>query len=188
MREEDLRVKRTKKLLTEALMELLQQNSFEKIGINDICKKAMVHRATFYNHFGDKYDLFAYALDEIEEEMFESTIEKGDFSSPKEMYKTLIAKLFDYIEENRTKFNLILQHNSEKIISIIATTMRRSIRYLICRNKYTEQYVVPINVIIDFFMGGISFIVLDWIKSNEYKKEELLQFFDKLIDDQLFKK
>ncbi len=188
--EEDLRVRRTKKLLIEALMSLLQEMAFEKISVNDICERAMVHRATFYNHFSDKADLFNYALDELEEEMFESTIENGNFNSAKEMYLCLIVKVFDFIEENRKKFNLILKNNSEKIVLLIATTMKRSLRYLISKNKYTQEdeYAVPLNIIIDFFMGGITFIVLDWIQHDAYKKEELIKLFEIFIDEQLFKK
>lgn len=76
-KEGDLRIRRTKKLLLDSLMQLLQEHAFEKIGVNDICERAMVHRATFYNHFDDKYDLFNYALSQLEDEMYLSTIEKG---------------------------------------------------------------------------------------------------------------
>ncbi len=185
--EEDLRVKRTKKLLTLALLELMQTSPIEKISINEICDKAMVHRATFYNHFQDKNDLLNCALDELEEDMFESTIERGDYSSAKEMYTSLIVKFLDFVEENKEKFKLILSHNDEKIVSLISTTVKRSLRYLISRNKYTEDYIVPLNIIIDFFIGGMTFITLDWIQYNLYKKEELVQFFDILIDEKLFK-
>ena len=60
MIKEDLRVVRTKKLLTDSLKNLLQEKSFDKITVNDICERAMVHRATFYNHFNDKTDLVNY--------------------------------------------------------------------------------------------------------------------------------
>ena len=54
---EDLRVVRTRKLLCKALFELLEEVPFDKISVTDICDKAMVHRATFYNHFESKEHL-----------------------------------------------------------------------------------------------------------------------------------
>ena len=177
--EEDLRVRRTKKLLTEALLGLMQERAFEKISVNDLCDRAMVHRATFYNHFDDKNDLFNYALDEIEEEMLLSTIE---------MYVSIITRVFDFIEVNRNRFKLIINNNSDRLIMLIATTMRRSVRYFISKNHYSQDYIVPLDIIIDFYMGGLAFIVLDWLQNNEYKKEELIKFFDMMMDEDKFLK
>jgi AcrR family transcriptional regulator len=53
----DLRVRRTHKLLWEALMTELSQRSFEEITVKEICERAMVHRSTFYKHYEDKYAL-----------------------------------------------------------------------------------------------------------------------------------
>ena len=57
--EADPRVKRTRKLLQDALVELLGEKSFDAITVQDIAARATVNRATFYVHFVDKYDLFA---------------------------------------------------------------------------------------------------------------------------------
>ena len=57
--EADPRVKRTRRLLQEALVELLGEKSFDAITIQDIAARSTINRATFYVHFVDKYDLFA---------------------------------------------------------------------------------------------------------------------------------
>lgn len=54
---DDPRVKRTRKLLEQAFIELLQEKDFQDITIQDISHRATVNRATFYAHFEDKYDL-----------------------------------------------------------------------------------------------------------------------------------
>ena len=59
MEKTDMRVVRTRTLLKNALLELLAENSLEKITVMDICEKSMIHRATFYKHFEDKYQLFS---------------------------------------------------------------------------------------------------------------------------------
>src|SRR5258708_33619010 len=55
----DPRVKRTRKLLQDALLELLTEKSFDAITVQDIAERSTINRATFYTHFGDKYALFA---------------------------------------------------------------------------------------------------------------------------------
>lgn len=63
-KKEDLRVRRTKKLLSNSLFKLIKKKPFDKISVCNICEVAMVHRATFYSHFADKYELLSYSLDE----------------------------------------------------------------------------------------------------------------------------
>lgn len=59
---EDLRQRRSKQHLTDALLGLMEEQPYEEITVVDICQRAMVHRTTFYAHFEDKNDLFQYVL------------------------------------------------------------------------------------------------------------------------------
>ncbi|MEL6269902.1 MAG: TetR family transcriptional regulator, partial [Chloroflexota bacterium] len=58
----DLRIKRSRKFLIEALLTLMKDKPFQKISVRDITEEAMVNRSTFYAHFTDKYDLFSTAI------------------------------------------------------------------------------------------------------------------------------
>jgi AcrR family transcriptional regulator len=53
----DPRIRRTRKLLQEALHTLMQSKSFDEISVQDITETATVNRATFYDHYPDKYAL-----------------------------------------------------------------------------------------------------------------------------------
>ena len=64
MNEADPRVKRTRKLLQDAFMELLGEKSFHAISVQDIAERATLNRATFYAHFEDKYALMDYMVRE----------------------------------------------------------------------------------------------------------------------------
>jgi len=50
----DPRVRRTRKLLEDALRQLVHERSFSEISVADIADRATVNRATFYAHFEDK--------------------------------------------------------------------------------------------------------------------------------------
>ena len=54
----DPRQKRTRKLLQDALWTLLQEKPFEEILVQDITDVATLNRATFYDHYTDKFALF----------------------------------------------------------------------------------------------------------------------------------
>jgi AcrR family transcriptional regulator len=53
----DPRIRRTRKLLQEALGNLVQTKSFDEISVQDITEAATVNRATFYDHYTDKFAL-----------------------------------------------------------------------------------------------------------------------------------
>ena len=53
----------TKLALSNALKELLEEQSFEKISVSDICERCHMNRKSFYYHFKDKYDLVNWIFD-----------------------------------------------------------------------------------------------------------------------------
>ncbi|WP_254062192.1 TetR/AcrR family transcriptional regulator [Acidobacterium sp. S8] len=50
-------MRRTRQLLQGALRTLMQSKSFDEIAVQDITEAATVNRATFYDHYTDKYAL-----------------------------------------------------------------------------------------------------------------------------------
>lgn len=53
----DPRIRRTRQMLQQALGKLLETREFEKISVQDIAEAATVNRATFYDHYQDKFAL-----------------------------------------------------------------------------------------------------------------------------------
>jgi AcrR family transcriptional regulator len=63
VKKEDRRVRRTKKLLTQALTELMQQKQVKEITVKELTDLADMNRGTFYLYYKDIYDM----LESIEE-------------------------------------------------------------------------------------------------------------------------
>ncbi|GHO85921.1 TetR/AcrR family transcriptional regulator [Dictyobacter formicarum] len=126
---DDLRVRRTRKLLREALIELIEERGFDSLTVGEIAQRAMVSRAAFYRYYQDKYDLV--------EKIFEDAIEaltrdidplrRGIFASidgdhkPKswaELFKLVETmeeytpepwvKLFEHFEEYERLYRVLL--------------------------------------------------------------------------------
>jgi len=53
----DPRIFRTRRMLQQALQMLLDQKDFDEITVQDITEKASVNRATFYDHYLDRFEL-----------------------------------------------------------------------------------------------------------------------------------
>ncbi|MBQ3267212.1 MAG: TetR/AcrR family transcriptional regulator [Atopobiaceae bacterium] len=63
----DLRVRKTRRAITEAILELMYEEGFEAVTIKQILDRAEVNRSTFYAHYRDKYDL----RDKIEQQLLD---------------------------------------------------------------------------------------------------------------------
>lgn len=94
----DPRVKRTRKLLQQALKELLEEQNFANISIQDITERATVNRTTFYAHFPDKYAL----LDSMLRELFQQKIASRFPATPKweaANVRILIQSSLEFLDE-----------------------------------------------------------------------------------------
>jgi AcrR family transcriptional regulator len=60
----NIRLKRTQKLLREALVELIEERGFDALTIGELTERAMVSRAAFYRNYQDKYDLVEQIFEE----------------------------------------------------------------------------------------------------------------------------
>lgn len=52
---EDRRIRKTKKLLRDALLRLLSKKSIAEITVTELTDAADVHRGTFYHHYKDAH-------------------------------------------------------------------------------------------------------------------------------------
>lgn len=62
--QEDMRIRRTKQNIVNAFVELTKKKKIDSITVQEIAKKAMVNRATFYAHYHDKQDLYDQIFNE----------------------------------------------------------------------------------------------------------------------------
>lgn len=66
----DPRVLRTRQLLKNALVELLEEMEIEKISVNRIAERAGINRVTFYLHYRDLPDMLEKMADEMVEDIY----------------------------------------------------------------------------------------------------------------------
>src|SRR2546426_7201663 len=73
----NVRVRRTQKLLREALIELIEERGFEALTVGELTKRALVSRAAFYRNYQDKYDLVEQIFEEAMSALLEAVGELG---------------------------------------------------------------------------------------------------------------
>ncbi|MBB6674842.1 TetR/AcrR family transcriptional regulator [Cohnella nanjingensis] len=176
----DLRVKRTRKLLWESLMSLLESRPFDAITVNEICERAMVHRTTFYKHFEDKIHLMSHGLQEISlryaEESYEDRIRR-----PIQMFQKLghlkqFRSLLQAVNDNPALKDVMHRQGAE----LLKTD-------LLELQKEGRPFAVPIEVIAEFYTGAVAGLGSWWLLNDmPVSAEQMDEYLARLIHPEIF--
>jgi AcrR family transcriptional regulator len=98
----NVRVRRTRVLLREALVELIEDRGFDRVTVGDLTSRAMVSRAAFYRNYRDKYELVEQIFDEAMAEM--TAVGEDDARSPGER----LADFFGHIDAYHRLYGALL--------------------------------------------------------------------------------
>ena len=113
-KKEDRRVRRTKKMLIQALTQLMQEKPVKEITVKELTDLADMNRGTFYLYYKDIFDM----LEKTEDMMFEaleniSAVHKDDAAELKT--KPLLLDVFSFIEENQEIFRVLLSPHGDMV-------------------------------------------------------------------------
>ncbi|MFD0698999.1 TetR/AcrR family transcriptional regulator [Paenibacillus sp. GCM10027628] len=97
----DPRVKRTRQLLIQSFMELVEQKkNIYSISVKDITERATVNRATFYAHFEDKFALLECWMREKFQKTLKEHIPDSSMLNISNL-RNLIQIVFDFLARFR---------------------------------------------------------------------------------------
>ncbi|TBL76573.1 TetR/AcrR family transcriptional regulator [Paenibacillus thalictri] len=104
----DPRIVRTRQLLRDAFVELLQEMDIEKITVNRLAERATINRVTFYLHYRDIPDMVEKMADEMIGDIY-AVLKKApaNSNSPEEEI-TILVYLLEHIAEHATFYKVIL--------------------------------------------------------------------------------
>ncbi|MDR6550469.1 TetR-like C-terminal domain-containing protein [Paenibacillus qinlingensis] len=105
----DPRVIRTRQLLKDAFIELLQEMDIEKISVNRIAERATINRVTFYLHYKDIPDMMEKIADDMIEDIHRS-LNMTSESQPmtEEDDWTMLVNLLEHFAENAKFYKVVL--------------------------------------------------------------------------------
>jgi AcrR family transcriptional regulator len=111
-KKEDRRVRRTKKLLTQALTQLLQEKQINEITVKELTDLADMNRGTFYLYYKDIFDM----LEKIEDGLFEALEEivfLHEHDDVSQQTKPILLDLFRFIEDNQEMCRVLLSPHGD---------------------------------------------------------------------------
>jgi AcrR family transcriptional regulator len=122
----DPRIRRTRELLQQALENLLKTRRLDTISVQEIADEARVNRATFYDHYTDKFALLECVVARRFNELLaqRNVLFDGTCGSA---LKAIVLAVADYLNGKRRGRNRTPQDFEPHMESAILTVLRRKI-------------------------------------------------------------
>jgi len=177
----DPRMRRTRQLLQEALRRLLQTKRLDEILVQDITDAATVNRATFYDHYADKFALFeAMIAGDFHKLLQERNIRfDGACSSALE---AIILAVCEYLEQIHGNEDDCARQGS--FSSLMDTAITRAIQVVVLSGlrSRTTQVRVSREILASTISWAIYGASREWFyRAKRQPAEEIVPSLAKLI-------
>lgn len=162
----DPRVRRTRQLLHEALRKLLREKDFDQILVQDITDTATLNRATFYDHYTDKYALFEAMIGGGFHQLLQDRNISFRESSP-EALQSIIQAVCDYYIETHADSSECSRHRSTG--PLMESAITAAIRIVLLEGisrKNTPKGLSP-ELLAGTMSGAICGAVKEWFSLQD---------------------
>lgn len=150
---------RSRKLINQALADLLQEKPLDKITVTDVVRRAEINRGTFYAHYTDIPDVINHLIQQTFSHLREAI---SDSSQPIEKLPgVMLSRLQDILETDLDLYRKIMNSSAsslmqEQLVDIVLEYLFQN------EDKFSfgdhAQYVLHIR----FCAGGLGNLYRDW--------------------------
>lgn len=176
----DRRVRKTKRRLRLALMELMSEKAQKHISVRELAERADINRGTFYVHYRDVSDLLQRLEDEMADRLSEMC---RSHSGDEDIYSyPFLTDLFRFVWDNADLCRVLLGANGDisyrqRICDILCDDFLRD--FLSCFYPDDAQRLEQFCA---FIVSGSLNLALTWLNSDtEQSPEEMAQLTGKMI-------
>lgn len=180
---QDRRIKRTKMLLQNALVDLMLEKAVGKISVKELTQKADVNGSTFYLHYLDIYDM----LEQMENEFVETI--QGFFHDfftplPTSMPLTLFVNISEWLEQDKEYYVKLLRGSaSGYIFEELESRIRDeflTLLYLI----FLDEESLDLRTRVNFTVSGTVGVLRMWVmEGGNISLVELSETIDDILNN-----
>lgn len=181
---DDRRAVRTRRMIRNALSELIEEKGYNNISVTDLTARADINRGTFYLHYTDKYDLLEQVENEVIQELDEKVNSTGclDVLSPEfinnldsaDITMPFMINIFEYLKENSKFVKAILGPKGDPRFHIKLKNLIKS--NLFERNPGNtfkkEAMLIPQEYFISYVLSAHLGVIQQWLNSGMDKSPE----------------
>jgi AcrR family transcriptional regulator len=169
----DRRSQRTRRLISEAFLNLMREKHYAQITVQDIIDRADVGRSTFYAHYQDKEDLLGTEFAEVLHALQHNVNAENADTLP-------TVGLFEHIKEVQFIMKaFVLGDNADPLFRKVHLALTAAFeRYLSARQP---QPPIPNSIVANYLAGAYLSLVRWWLDNNlSYSPERMDEIFHDL--------
>ncbi|WP_372344442.1 TetR/AcrR family transcriptional regulator [Streptomyces sp. KL116D] len=179
----DRRVRRTRRLLRDALVSLVLERGYAAVTVEDITERADLGRATFYSHYTDKDDLLDRVVTDLLDELAERlrplvpASEVGFTGKP-------ALEIFRHAEQERDAYRMILRGEGDGRALRQFTQAQTQAAAEVFRERAAHENVTPrisVDVLARAWVGE-QLAVLHWWLEEEPRPMSPEEATETLLD------
>lgn len=159
---------RSRRWITEALMEIMREKPLCEITVNEICRRADLTRPTFYNHFASKDAVVESIMDDLLAQ-FVASLDGDRISSTEQMMRAYFA----FWVERRELLSLFAENDLIPLMGDRLVPYLELIYLLIPFDKgdYSTQELGFHNA---FLSSGMVGVLKSWAEGGLVESPEVL--------------
>lgn len=152
------RVKLTKKLLKDALIDIMRQKNIGAVTVKELCEKADMNRSTFYNHYETVNDLYNDVIADVCADL--AALKRKAEEKDAVRSHRFVESVLEYFLKNRELFLVLLSDRGQIGIGEAITNMTEA--FIDRENasgfsRYCTQFII----------AGMSSLVWMWLNDDD---------------------
>jgi AcrR family transcriptional regulator len=161
----DIRVKRTKRLIRQGLSELAKTKSLSKISVKELTDLVEINRGTFYLHYKDISDL----VESIETELYNEFSAFMNSLTPQNVLENALDLLEQYVSfahENKDVLTMLMgAHGDAEFVFKLTSLMDEKI-YDLCKAFYPNMNHTLFDMASEFGKFGALGLLNCWFTKH----------------------
>lgn len=181
MVDSDRRVRRTRKALHDALLDLMIEKRYDAITVQDIIDRADVGRSTFYSHFTDKRDLLDSGFQDLSQLLSQPAPAALDGRDGPLRFS---LALFQHAYEHKRLARAVARPGAnpvqDRLQQVLHATIRADLDALAAERRASVE---PNDLIVASIAGAFLALMASWLDTAGHKTpQEIDDLFHALVD------
>lgn len=171
----DLRVRRTRRLLTQALIELNAEQPLEAITVRDLTERAEVGYATFFRHYSSVEELLRGAVEDLRTDLFELLPPLvGD--APERAG----ALVFQHVQAHPGLYRLLL--GTDRSLGLLDQIIDIGVKGLLDTFEARPDALIPVEAAAHHFICSFLNLIDWWLRQDQpHSPERMGEIYRELI-------
>ena len=170
---QDKRVKKTKKLLYQALVTLLNEQPLEKITVSDICRNANINRNTFYYHYASVQELHHDVLENVLQDIRNSSLDdQGKQLSSQELRDDLANRCRVLGKHAEILRLLMIDHTDAAFQQALLDINHVRYEQSILEESHGKASDAQVRFVLDYIHKGSVAVMCAWIREGMQQTPE----------------